>query len=53
METEMKRMAFDTQNIWRVSDINSNYKCVTDNTVAVKCLFKKMNSSRRLSVEGG
>ncbi|XP_076024391.1 phosphatidylinositol-3,5-bisphosphate 3-phosphatase MTMR4 isoform X2 [Genypterus blacodes] len=26
METEVKRMGFDTQNIWRVSDINSNYK---------------------------
>nr|XP_061817906.1 myotubularin-related protein 4-like [Nerophis lumbriciformis] len=26
MEVEVKRMGFDTQNIWRVSDINSNYK---------------------------
>ncbi|KAG7515598.1 hypothetical protein JOB18_012198 [Solea senegalensis] len=26
MEMEVKRMSFDTQNIWRVSDINSNYK---------------------------
>lgn len=28
MELEIKRMGFDTQNIWRVSDINSNYKYV-------------------------
>ncbi|XP_029704395.1 myotubularin-related protein 4 isoform X2 [Takifugu rubripes] len=26
VELEVKRMGFDTQNIWRVSDINSNYK---------------------------
>uniref|UniRef100_A0A665U5Y3 phosphatidylinositol-3,5-bisphosphate 3-phosphatase n=1 Tax=Echeneis naucrates TaxID=173247 RepID=A0A665U5Y3_ECHNA len=26
MEMEVKRMGFDTQNIWRVSDINYNYK---------------------------
>ncbi|XP_030009058.1 myotubularin-related protein 4 isoform X4 [Sphaeramia orbicularis] len=26
MEMEVKRMNFDTQNIWRVSDINCNYK---------------------------
>uniref|UniRef100_A0A669DD45 phosphatidylinositol-3,5-bisphosphate 3-phosphatase n=1 Tax=Oreochromis niloticus TaxID=8128 RepID=A0A669DD45_ORENI len=26
MEMEVKRMGFDTQNIWRVSDINCNYK---------------------------
>ncbi|XP_061904235.1 myotubularin-related protein 4 isoform X2 [Entelurus aequoreus] len=26
MEVEVKRMGFDTQNIWRMSDINSNYK---------------------------
>ncbi|XP_078786489.1 phosphatidylinositol-3,5-bisphosphate 3-phosphatase MTMR4 isoform X4 [Oryzias latipes] len=26
MEMEVKRMGFDTQNVWRVSDINSNYK---------------------------
>ncbi|KAM7398464.1 hypothetical protein PAMA_006395 [Pampus argenteus] len=26
MEIEVKRMGFDTQNIWRVSDINCNYK---------------------------
>ncbi|KAF7665620.1 hypothetical protein LDENG_00136440 [Lucifuga dentata] len=26
MEMEVKRMCFDTQNIWRVSDINCNYK---------------------------
>ncbi|CAL8363625.1 unnamed protein product [Lota lota] len=26
MEMEVKRMGFDTQNAWRVSDINSNYK---------------------------
>ncbi|KAK2828795.1 hypothetical protein Q5P01_019829 [Channa striata] len=25
-EMEVKRMGFDTQNIWRVSDINCNYK---------------------------
>ncbi|XP_067350189.1 myotubularin-related protein 4 isoform X1 [Channa argus] len=25
-EMEIKRMGFDTQNIWRVSDINCNYK---------------------------
>ncbi|TWW74123.1 Myotubularin-related protein 4 [Takifugu flavidus] len=25
VELEVKRMGFDTQNIWRVSDINSNY----------------------------
>ncbi|XP_029028458.1 myotubularin-related protein 4 isoform X2 [Betta splendens] len=25
-EVEVKRMGFDTQNIWRVSDINCNYK---------------------------
>lgn len=30
MEMEVKRMGFDTQNIWRVSDINCNYKYVTD-----------------------
>lgn len=29
MELEVKRMGFDTQNIWRVSDINSNYKYVS------------------------
>lgn len=28
MEMEVKRMGFDTQNVWRVSDINSNYKYV-------------------------
>uniref|UniRef100_A0A8C4ZJQ8 phosphatidylinositol-3,5-bisphosphate 3-phosphatase n=1 Tax=Gadus morhua TaxID=8049 RepID=A0A8C4ZJQ8_GADMO len=26
MEMEVRRMGFDTQNAWRVSDINSNYK---------------------------
>ncbi|KAM3869590.1 phosphatidylinositol-3,5-bisphosphate 3-phosphatase MTMR4 [Diretmus argenteus] len=26
MEMEVKRMGFDTQNAWRVSDINCNYK---------------------------
>ncbi|KAG7314724.1 hypothetical protein KOW79_022027 [Hemibagrus wyckioides] len=26
METEVKRMGFDMQNAWRVSDINSSYK---------------------------
>ncbi|RXN38664.1 myotubularin-related 4 isoform X2 [Labeo rohita] len=26
MEVEVKRMGFDMQNAWRVSDINSNYK---------------------------
>uniref|UniRef100_A0A3Q0S0R6 phosphatidylinositol-3,5-bisphosphate 3-phosphatase n=1 Tax=Amphilophus citrinellus TaxID=61819 RepID=A0A3Q0S0R6_AMPCI len=26
MELEVKRMGFDTQNTWRVSDINCNYK---------------------------
>ncbi|XP_061596104.1 myotubularin-related protein 4 isoform X2 [Cololabis saira] len=26
MEMEVKRMGFDTQNLWRVSDINCNYK---------------------------
>uniref|UniRef100_A0A8D3CW71 phosphatidylinositol-3,5-bisphosphate 3-phosphatase n=1 Tax=Scophthalmus maximus TaxID=52904 RepID=A0A8D3CW71_SCOMX len=26
MEIEVKRMGFDTQNIWRVSDINCNFK---------------------------
>ncbi|KAM6906898.1 phosphatidylinositol-3,5-bisphosphate 3-phosphatase MTMR4 isoform 2-T2 [Xenentodon cancila] len=26
MEMEVKRMGFDTQNVWRVSDINCNYK---------------------------
>ncbi|XP_056140421.1 myotubularin-related protein 4 isoform X2 [Lampris incognitus] len=26
MEMEVKRMVFDTQNAWRVSDINCNYK---------------------------
>ncbi|XP_053297925.1 myotubularin-related protein 4 isoform X1 [Pleuronectes platessa] len=26
MEMEVKRMGFDTQNIWRVSDINCNFK---------------------------
>uniref|UniRef100_A0A667ZMT0 phosphatidylinositol-3,5-bisphosphate 3-phosphatase n=1 Tax=Myripristis murdjan TaxID=586833 RepID=A0A667ZMT0_9TELE len=26
MEMEVKRMGFDTQNAWRVSDINSNFK---------------------------
>ncbi|XP_028276861.1 myotubularin-related protein 4 isoform X1 [Parambassis ranga] len=26
MEMEVKRMSFDTQNVWRVSDINCNYK---------------------------
>lgn len=26
MEMEVKRMGFDTQNVWRVSDINYNYK---------------------------
>ncbi|XP_051540794.1 myotubularin-related protein 4-like isoform X2 [Myxocyprinus asiaticus] len=26
MEVELKRMGFDMQNAWRVSDINSNYK---------------------------
>ncbi|KAM4546836.1 phosphatidylinositol-3,5-bisphosphate 3-phosphatase MTMR4 isoform 1-T1 [Fundulus diaphanus] len=26
METEVRRMGFDTQNVWRVSDINCNYK---------------------------
>lgn len=26
MDMEVKRMGFDTQNIWRVSDINHNYK---------------------------
>ncbi|XP_053341029.1 myotubularin-related protein 4 isoform X1 [Clarias gariepinus] len=26
METEVRRMGFDMQNAWRVSDINSNYK---------------------------
>ncbi|XP_069003121.1 phosphatidylinositol-3,5-bisphosphate 3-phosphatase MTMR4 isoform X2 [Embiotoca jacksoni] len=26
MEIEVKRMGFDTQNVWRVSDINCNYK---------------------------
>ncbi|KAM9728453.1 LOW QUALITY PROTEIN: phosphatidylinositol-3,5-bisphosphate 3-phosphatase MTMR4 [Menidia menidia] len=26
MELEVKRMSFDTQNVWRVSDINCNYK---------------------------
>ena len=30
MEIEVKRMGFDTQNVWRVSDINCNYKYVTD-----------------------
>lgn len=29
MEVEVKRMGFDTQNVWRVSDINCNYKYVT------------------------
>ncbi|KAJ3589277.1 hypothetical protein NHX12_010122, partial [Muraenolepis orangiensis] len=29
MEMEVKRMGFDTQNAWRVSDINSNYKLCT------------------------
>lgn len=29
-EVEVKRMGFDTQNIWRVSDINCNYKYVTE-----------------------
>uniref|UniRef100_A0A3B5QUE5 phosphatidylinositol-3,5-bisphosphate 3-phosphatase n=1 Tax=Xiphophorus maculatus TaxID=8083 RepID=A0A3B5QUE5_XIPMA len=26
MEMEVRRMGFDTQNVWRVSDINCNYK---------------------------
>ncbi|XP_049448093.1 myotubularin-related protein 4 isoform X1 [Epinephelus fuscoguttatus] len=26
MEMEVKRMSFDTQNVWRVSDINCNFK---------------------------
>ncbi|XP_074467499.1 phosphatidylinositol-3,5-bisphosphate 3-phosphatase MTMR4 isoform X3 [Sebastes fasciatus] len=26
MEMEVKRMGFDTQNVWRVSDINCNFK---------------------------
>ncbi|KAM4545046.1 phosphatidylinositol-3,5-bisphosphate 3-phosphatase MTMR4 isoform 2-T2 [Odontesthes bonariensis] len=26
MELEVKRMGFDTQNVWRVSDINCNFK---------------------------
>ncbi|XP_022064341.1 myotubularin-related protein 4 isoform X1 [Acanthochromis polyacanthus] len=26
MEMEVKRMGFDTQNVWRVSDINCNYR---------------------------
>ncbi|KAM8897639.1 phosphatidylinositol-3,5-bisphosphate 3-phosphatase MTMR4 isoform 2-T2 [Spinachia spinachia] len=26
MEMEVKRMGFDTQNVWRVSDLNSNFK---------------------------
>ncbi|KAK7925674.1 hypothetical protein WMY93_007984 [Mugilogobius chulae] len=26
MNMEVRRMGFDTQNVWRVSDINSNYK---------------------------
>lgn len=26
MDMEVRRMGFDTQNIWRVSDINGNYK---------------------------
>lgn len=26
MDLEVRRMGFDTQNIWRVSEINSNYK---------------------------
>lgn len=30
MEMEVKRMGFDTQNVWRVSDINCNFKYVTD-----------------------
>lgn len=30
MEIEVKRMGFDTQNVWRVSDINCNYKYVSD-----------------------
>lgn len=30
MEMEVKRMGFDTHNVWRVSDINCNYKYVTD-----------------------
>lgn len=29
VDLEVKRMGFDTQNIWRVSDINSNYKYVS------------------------
>lgn len=28
MEMEVRRMGFDTQNVWRVSDINCNYKYV-------------------------
>lgn len=30
MEMEVKRMGFDTQNAWRVSDINSKYKYVKE-----------------------
>ncbi|CAF98531.1 unnamed protein product [Tetraodon nigroviridis] len=44
MELEVKRMGFDTQNIWRVSDINSNYNLLVITTCAV-CVIPRLCSS--------